>query len=341
MASSTVPAEVSSFMQLWDLPPEYPSAMQMATEYAGMLQSHRYFTSAVAFNAVMGGELKLFVAVSSAESTRLFEENLGAMRTGQPIVFSYWTAFDVWEFRGLVLGNIAGMTQPEHDGHPLRYSFGELLTSMAKEVGVQGFQSNLGHPGGPDTLVARLGMALTRLGIASWIHYSTGLSMNHFRGVDVYVKHLCPALLDSNAPEAWYVANVGSPWYQRRCVRAEEWWSCPDWLSVGQRMVSFAPDPRVEQAVAMVYNDPDRGMMQLSQQFGTNPEFMKTVLDRIRYQQPNFVLNPSFRAAYVAYALASKMVRDRAREEFRRRAFASAPVPSLPPFAEVRTSARV
>ena len=209
---------------LWGIPRDDHRGTQAVLGYLGFMRERSYFTQGVCFNRVMTGESFLFVAVSNARSTRLFVENMACMQQGQPILRCYWCEYDVFLFRNLILGNISGMCDSMHQGSMLTYPLAEVLLTMATEHGVAQPQQLLGMPVGAGSMIGCLGMALTASGVNVWHVVETGLSLEHMYGIDMYIKHLSPRLVDFDGYTAWWIGNVATPWHSRYARGAEDWW---------------------------------------------------------------------------------------------------------------------
>ena len=95
----------------------------------------RYFTQAVWFSGIVNQQVTTIIAMSNRESTNLQSINEEQIRDGRQTPLCYWALFDVWVFDGLMLGNIAGITETKHNGTLAAYNLGEFIEQTAATWG--------------------------------------------------------------------------------------------------------------------------------------------------------------------------------------------------------------
>jgi len=316
--------EVPMYQNLWRMwgwhAASHQECMDRVTEYVGLLKFKRYFTEGYMFNRSMGDQLFLICAVSTGESTRLMKENVEALRAGLTVSECYWCRFQVYTVHGVILGNIAGMTDYLHHGQLQEYDLGRLILQMADMQGMNASQARglLGMSSKQGTLVSVLGQALTAIRVPTWWAVNTGLCMNEYAGLDVYVKYLSPAMLDHTGSVSHWVLNASRPWYERRVVSAEEWWRCPDWLSYGQRDPGLGIDAEFERLKARILVEGPAGLAVAHQQYQGNPTTMYALLHEVFMESPLMFRIPLVRQHWLALSCMEMQMRSHREEQKRR-----------------------
>ena len=269
---------------------QYPeSVRKMIVEHMQILFEESMFTQALAFE--YGGDLVL--AVSNGRSTRLQAQNSQCMRRSEPVFLCFWTEFDVWTFRGGVLGNIACMTDPYEYPQGYHDQLGPLFERwLHKKTGMEPgrirheyFALGRQYP----TEISQLGMIFATLSVPKWKWYVSGMSWRYFRGIDVYVKDLCSQVVDYDSPCVWYVVNASGPPYTRDFYRPDAWWGFVDWVCVGQRYAFFNDDSRVQNCIRAILHNPSRGMEITRQSMANNPTMISYVLEEAFRQGPQLI----------------------------------------------------
>ena len=98
--------DVLHMMDSWDLPEaEYPKGQN----WYDTVMFGSYFSTGLKFPFVRNGVSGMLLAVSTPESTRLYRQNDADIKAGLIITQPYWLKYSVFFYKGLTLGNWAGI----------------------------------------------------------------------------------------------------------------------------------------------------------------------------------------------------------------------------------------
>ena len=232
----------------------------------------------------------------------------------------FWSAFEVYLFEGMALGNIAGIFHEKHQGVRSQLNLGELLVLWVHEVSRQlqmekEYQDMLRLAPDLRTEVQQLGIIFRALNVTNWIWYNTGMAYSKFRGIDVYCKYLSSSLWDHPEEVSWWIVNATRPWWQRPALSAADWWRCPDWVSYGQRPVYFNLDKQFEQCLQTVLLNPVQGVAITRSQYANNPDLLQAVIEEAVRRNPSMMLCDETHALMMGFLRESKQ---RIEEQYRR-----------------------
>ena len=82
-----------------------------------------YFATGLKFPFILNGVSGMLLAVSTAESTRIYQQNDADNKAGLVITQGYRLKYKVFFYKGLALGNWAGIMDPWYQGTELPGDF--------------------------------------------------------------------------------------------------------------------------------------------------------------------------------------------------------------------------
>ena len=211
------------YMQLWYL--EGPNADAMALEYSLLLLFNSWFVNVFAWEDTYNGVSGMFVAWSSARSTR-HQEATRRMRIGD--VDPHWVEYDLYFHPNAFLGDLHGM-HPEN-----RVYLGRLGDYLAQVC--PNWRLNYRQAVGQLYFHTLRELLLEGLGVQSWLEVFVGRSTLAYRTLDVYWK-IQPSRIP-NVSARWLL-NSQYPPEHRRDYRPDEWIGVRDWVSAGTRESYF------------------------------------------------------------------------------------------------------
>ena len=144
--------------------------------------------------------------------------------------------------------------------------------------------------------------------------------MNECAGTDVYAKYLSPTVLDVTGEVSRWVLSVGQPslLHNRRLMSVDRWWQCWDWLSYGQRDVSFSIDSVFEALKARILEHVPEGLALAHQQYRNEPKRMYDLRTEVVRQQPDIFRIPIVRNHWLQCAILERRMREDRVEQVRR-----------------------
>ena len=95
--------DVLNMMERWNLPEaEYPKGQ----DGYDTVMFGSYFATGLKFSFILNNVSGMLLAVSTAESTRIYQQNDADIKAGLVITQPYWLKYKVFFYKGLTLGNL-------------------------------------------------------------------------------------------------------------------------------------------------------------------------------------------------------------------------------------------
>jgi len=230
--------DVLNMMERWNLPEaEYPKGQ----DWYDTVMFGSYFATGLKFPFVLNGVSGMLLAVSTPESNRLYQQNDADIKAGLVITQPYWLKYNVFFYKGLALGNWAGIKDPLYQEKQLPGDFECFLNRvfMSPWLVKPGprwksvYCMVSGGIAGGDFL-ASLRQLLVSLGIRTWLELTCGYSKSRYRCLDMYVRFFANGV-PPPTEEAWYILNLEVPILARWKPVPELWMTYKCWWSMGQK----------------------------------------------------------------------------------------------------------
>ena len=213
--------------------PDTQEGYDATLQWLAILSTHRYFTTAIQMPYSLHGIQGVVIAMSTAESSRVCKENMDLNQQGSYVFDPYWLYYQLWWFAGMTLLNFAGITDSRHEGQPLGM-LGELVNDVAMRNGIKNWREIYCRIGSGYFKAPLRRLMQEVLSCKNWIEITTGYSMQHYRGIDLYLRFVSDGM-EVPAEESHYWMNIENYPLQRPYHAPEDWWKLRVLKSAGQR----------------------------------------------------------------------------------------------------------
>ena len=160
----------------------------------------------------------MFLAMSTAQSCRVDNDNRIALKAGLPGAQAGWVYMDVYFFEEMAFGNWGGIMHARHQGQCIG-ALGALLRAMCIQKDITNFDEYTMMR--TDEYALRgFRILLSRLKIPYWLELTGGLSIHALGAIDVYTR-IQVGSMPPPPEEAWYLLNYEDPY--RVTFPDQEW----------------------------------------------------------------------------------------------------------------------
>ena len=237
-------------MRQWGMPDD---GYEHARAWYEVVLNNSYYTQAILCGTELDGIPGCIVFTSTRQSTRVSQEDHLRNYVGMPVTDPAWLYMEVWWFEGLVVNNLAGITNSKYQGTLLGIAR-PFFEQEFRRRGINGWEEMARVSYGSHRQPMR--QLLAQLGIQIWIEYTFGFSYHGYCAIDAYQRIFC-AGMEPPSYAAHYLLNTELPVSQRRHTIPEHWWLYKYWQSYGQTQTVD------EWVVLDTRNGPDQSILAL------------------------------------------------------------------------------
>ena len=225
--------DVKNSMMQWGMPDD-ECHFVMAARWYSLVKENVYYVNAFKVPYDNGESAGILLFMSTAESSRIYVENMEQLEHEGMITNPHWLYYSVWCFKGMTLMNFADFNNPVYEGHQPFDDFGSMLQESV-------FSNT---PGWRDTfcriaagcffLDSMRKVLAEGIGASTWVELTIGRSWRVYCGLDFYVSVRSTSMRPPKE-EAWYILNGSRPHKSREVLGPEDWYRCQDFQAYGQR----------------------------------------------------------------------------------------------------------
>ena len=216
--------------------PMTPDYLKMALEWFQTVAFNAYYASAVKIPYVVGESTGIILFLSTAESSRVYAENMASIESGQVITKPFWFYFQVYQYQNMALLNLGSFCDNRYQGHmPAQNveSFFDTIVCLNNPNWKTQYRFNVGGEYLFDSLRKAI-VEYMRCNV--WVELTAGRSWRAYGGLDMYVRIMTTAMRPPKE-EAWYILNCSQPFWMRDRPAPEDWWRYQDYRAFGQREI--------------------------------------------------------------------------------------------------------
>ena len=227
--------QLEACMRDWGMPAnEYNQSM--AALWFSMVSAESYYAVSFKIPYVIGDSTGIFLFLSTAESSRVFKDNMVAVDQGRIITQPFWFKFAVYQFQNMALLNLASFQDTRYQGHQPSPDLESFFDTKVFTKNPQWRNQYCLVSGGGYLFDSLRNVMVHGMHANVWVELTVGRSWRAYGGLDVYLRIMATSMRPP-LEEAWYILNDTTAFGYRNLPAPEDWWMYHDYRAVGQREV--------------------------------------------------------------------------------------------------------